>query len=254
MAKRGPLARGNRLPPPYGRRYALVLVNGLAEQPETWFCNHRVWRRYFDVSMPNLFTYDGTVLHQRIEAALPISVDFLVGQLHRYLEEFVQTPPYYLVASSLGGKIAVEYAVRFPDRVASMVLICPSGLSAGEELPGRQIDIDGVIRPLAEALNSHPADALATDSRGRQESCLRLIAEFDSDDFQTRENATRELDTLEENGLAFYRKALEIKLPVVFVLTVHPGPPGCLYLACCHHPNEGQRRGVVTRRPRSRPR
>ena len=142
MAKRGPPTRGNRLPPPYGRQHALVLVNGLAEQPETWFRNHRVWRRYFDVSMPNLFAYDGIVLHQRIEAGLPISVDFLVGQLHRHLEEFVQTPPYHLVANSMGGKIAVEYAVRYPDRVASMVLICPSGLSAGEELP----IVDGVRR------------------------------------------------------------------------------------------------------------
>jgi pimeloyl-ACP methyl ester carboxylesterase len=128
----------------------------LAEQPETWFRNHRVWRRYFDVSMPNLFTYNGTVLHQRIEAGLPISVDFLVGQLHRYLEEFIQTPPYYLVSSSMGGKIAVEYAVRYPDRVASMVLICPSGLSAGEELP----IVDGVrrfsVRSLIESIFFDP--------------------------------------------------------------------------------------------------
>jgi pimeloyl-ACP methyl ester carboxylesterase len=128
----------------------------LAEQPETWFRNHRVWRRYFDVSMPNLFTYSGIVLHQRIEATLPISVDFLVGQLHRYLEEFVQTPPYYLVASSMGGKIAVEYAVRYPDRVASIVLICPSGLSAGEELP----IVDGVrrfsVRSLIESIFFDP--------------------------------------------------------------------------------------------------
>jgi hypothetical protein len=39
----------------------------------------------------------------------------------------------------------------------------------------------------------------------------RLIAELDSDDFQTRENARRELDTLEEKGLGFSRKALEAK-------------------------------------------
>ena len=142
MAKRDPLAPANRPPPPYGRQHSLVLLNGLAEQPETWFRNHRVWQRYFAVSMPNLFVYDGIVLHQRIEAGLPISVDFLVGQLHRHLEEFVQSPPYHLVSNSMGGKIAVEYAVRYPDRVASMVLICPSGLSEGEELP----IVDGVRR------------------------------------------------------------------------------------------------------------
>jgi pimeloyl-ACP methyl ester carboxylesterase len=135
MANRDPPARGNRPPPPYGRQRALVLLNGLAEQPETWFRNHRFWRRHFDVSMPNLFAYDGSVLHQRIEAGLPITVDFLVEQLHRHLGEFVQTPPYHLVANSMGGKIAIEYAARYPDQVASMVLICPSGLSEREELP-----------------------------------------------------------------------------------------------------------------------
>jgi len=148
MAKKGPPARANR-PPPYGRQPALVLLNGLAEQPETWFRNHRVWRRHFDVSMPNLFAYDGAVLHQRIEAGLPITVDFLVGQLHQHLEEFVQTPPYHLVANSMGGKIAVEYAARYPDQVASMVLICPSGLSAGEELPivdgARRFGVESII-------------------------------------------------------------------------------------------------------------
>jgi len=142
MALKHPLASGTLPHLRYGRQPALVLINGLAEQPETWFRNQRVWQRFFAVSMPNLFAYDGTVLHQRIEAELPISVDFLVGQLHRHLEEFVQTPPYHLVANSMGGKIAIEYAVRFPDQVASMVLICPSGLSVGEELP----IVDGVRR------------------------------------------------------------------------------------------------------------
>jgi pimeloyl-ACP methyl ester carboxylesterase len=142
MANKDLLARGKRLPPPYGRQPSLVLVNGLAEQPETWFRNHRVWRRFFDVSMPNLFAYEGPVIHRRIEAGLPISVDFLVEQLHQHLEEFVQTPPYHLVSNSMGGKIVVEYAARYPDRVASIVLICPSGLSAGEELP----IVDGMRR------------------------------------------------------------------------------------------------------------
>ena len=142
MGIRHPLARGTRLLPPYGRQHALVLINGLAEQSETWFRNQHFWQRYFAVSMPNLFAYDGAVLHQRIDAGLPIDVEFLVGQLHRHLEEFVQMPPYHLVANSMGGKIAIEYAVRYPDQVASMVLICPSGLSVGEELP----IVDGVRR------------------------------------------------------------------------------------------------------------
>ena len=39
---------------PYARRQPLVLMNGLAEQAESWFRNERHWRRHFDVHTPNL--------------------------------------------------------------------------------------------------------------------------------------------------------------------------------------------------------
>jgi pimeloyl-ACP methyl ester carboxylesterase len=119
----------------YVRRQSLVLINGLAEQAESWFRNEWFWRHYFDVHLPNLLVYDGPALHQRIDEGLPVDVDYLVEQLHQYLESFAQTPPYHLVAASLGGKIAVEYAVRYPQNVARIVLLCPSGMGDEERLP-----------------------------------------------------------------------------------------------------------------------
>lgn len=127
---------------PYVRRQPLVLLNGLAEQAESWFCNLPFWQQHFDVYVPNLLVYDGPALHQRIDAGLPISIAYLVEQLHEYLESFVQTPPYHLIAASLGGKIAVEYAARYTDRVARLVLLCPSGMGDEERLP----IVDGVRR------------------------------------------------------------------------------------------------------------
>jgi pimeloyl-ACP methyl ester carboxylesterase len=126
----------------YVRRPPLVLLNGLAEQAESWFRNLPFWRRHFEVYAPNLLVYDGPALHQRIDDGLPISIDYLVEQLHHYLESFVQTPPYHLVAASLGGKVAVEYAARYPDRIARLVLLCPSGMGDEERLP----IVDGVRR------------------------------------------------------------------------------------------------------------
>jgi pimeloyl-ACP methyl ester carboxylesterase len=119
----------------YARRQPMVLINGLAEQAESWFRNVPFWRRHFDVHMPNLIVYDGPALHRRIDAGLPISVEYLVEELHHYLEAYVQTPPYHLVAASLGGKIAIEYAVRYPENVARLVLLCPSGMGDAERLP-----------------------------------------------------------------------------------------------------------------------
>jgi pimeloyl-ACP methyl ester carboxylesterase len=133
---------------PYARRQAVVLINGLAEQPESWFRNHWFWRRYFDVHMPNLLVYDGPALHRRIDEGLPVSVDYLVEELHRYLESFVQMPPYHLVAASLGGKVAIEYAVRHPDNVGRIVLLCPSGMGDEERLP----IVEGVRRNDLRAL------------------------------------------------------------------------------------------------------
>jgi pimeloyl-ACP methyl ester carboxylesterase len=135
-------------PPAYGRRQPLVLVNGLAEQAESWFRSHWFWRHYLDVHMPNILAYEGAALHRRIDAGLPVDVEYLVGQLHLYLDSFVQTPPYHLVASSLGGKVAVEYAVRHPDQVARLVLLCPSGLGDEERLP----IVEGVRRNDLRAL------------------------------------------------------------------------------------------------------
>jgi len=141
----------------YVRRPPLVLINGLSEQSESWFRNHWFWRRHFDVHMPNILVYEGTAIHRRIDEGLPIDVDYLVEQLHLYLESFVQTPPYHLVASSLGGKVAVEYAVRYPENIDRMVLLCPSGMGDEERLP----IVDGVRRNDPRAI----VDSVFSDSR-----------------------------------------------------------------------------------------
>jgi pimeloyl-ACP methyl ester carboxylesterase len=121
--------------PRYQRRPPLVLINGLAEQSESWYCNLEEWRKHFDVHTPNLLVYDSDHLHRRIDAGEPIDVDFLVEQARIYVDSFVQGSPVHMVANSMGGKIAVEFATRYPDRVGRLVLLCPSGLSREERLP-----------------------------------------------------------------------------------------------------------------------
>ena len=135
-------------PKHYGRKQPLILINGLAEQAESWYRNRKYWSRFFDVHAPNILAYEGDALHRRIAAKEPLDVEYLVGQLHTYLEQFVQTPPYHLVSSSLGGKIAVEFAARYPRLVSRVVLICPSGMGDKEQLP----IMEGVVRQDAQAM------------------------------------------------------------------------------------------------------
>lgn len=113
----------------------LILVNGLAEQSESWFANRTHWSRLYDVKVPELLVYDGDSLHRRIDEGGEITVDYLTDRLANFLDEYVQRPPYNLVGSSLGGQIILTYATRYPEKVDRLVLLCPSGLHGDENLP-----------------------------------------------------------------------------------------------------------------------
>ncbi len=132
----------------YKRRTPLVLINGLAEQPESWFANRSHLARHFDVKVPEILVYDGEALHRHIEAGGEVTVEYLADRLACYLDEFVQRPPYDLVGSSLGCQVILTYAARHSERVGKLVLLCPSGFHGDENLPM----IDGVRRSNYEAL------------------------------------------------------------------------------------------------------
>ncbi len=132
----------------YQRSSPLVLVNGLAEQAESWFANRPFWSRQFDVKVPELLVYNSDSLHRHIQNGGEVTIGYLAERLSTYLDEFVQRAPYFLVGSSLGGQIILTYADRYPDHVARIVLICPSGFAGDEALPV----IDGVRRSDYDAL------------------------------------------------------------------------------------------------------
>ena len=119
----------------YRHAAPLILVNGLAEQGESWYPNRNVWQKYYDVHTPGVLVYGGPVMKERLAQQKPIDVNFLTDRLGEYLDRFVQSPPYHLVASSLGGQISVEYAARHPEKVGKIVLLCPSGFGTEEKLP-----------------------------------------------------------------------------------------------------------------------
>ncbi len=113
----------------------LVLVNGLAEQGESWYLNRSEWQKHYQVHSPGLIVYDGPVMQERLAGGDPINIDFLTDRLAEYLDRFVQAPPYHLVASSLGGQISVEYAARHQEKIGKLVLLCPSGFGSVERFP-----------------------------------------------------------------------------------------------------------------------
>jgi abhydrolase domain-containing protein 6 len=145
----------------YQRRSPLVLINGLAEQSESWFGNRVYLSRHFDLKVPELLVYDSDVLHRWIDSGGEVTVDYLTRRLALFLDEFVQRPPYHLVGSSLGSQVALTYATAYPENVSKLVLICPSGFHGDETLPM----IEGIRRSNYEAVvkAAFYRDQFATD-------------------------------------------------------------------------------------------
>jgi pimeloyl-ACP methyl ester carboxylesterase len=134
----------------YKRRLPLVLINGLAEQLESWFSNRVYLSRHFDVKVPEILVYDGDVLHDWIDSGGEVTIEYLSERLAVYLDQYVQRPPYHLVGSSLGSQVALAYATAHPKKVSKLVLICPSGLHGDENLPMiegiRRSNYDAVVK------------------------------------------------------------------------------------------------------------
>jgi pimeloyl-ACP methyl ester carboxylesterase len=137
-------------------RQTVILLNGLADQWSTWSQNIDFWRERFDLHVPELAPCDGEAVHARIDRGEPIDVPFLVERLKQYLDQHRIKGRCHLIASSMGGKTAIEFALMYPERVDRLVLVCPSGLSETETLP----IIDGVrrsdIRAVIESIVTDP--------------------------------------------------------------------------------------------------
>jgi pimeloyl-ACP methyl ester carboxylesterase len=191
----------------YRRREPLVLINGLAEQAESWFANVETWRRNFDVYTPNILAYDAEAIHARIDAGLPIDIDYLVEQLRLFLDSFVQQPTYNLVANSMGGKVALEFTARYPEKVTRLALLTPSGLGENEQLP----ILEGVRRGNTQAI----VDSVFYKETGVSPA----IKEYFTDRFANRRWRTGLLRTVQATKKHSVRARLaEVKVPTLLVV------------------------------------
>lgn len=66
---------------------------------------------------------------------LPTSIANEVECLDEFIDTLKLARPFYLIGHSLGGWIAMSYALKYPDRVRGVVLIAPEGLSAPTQTP-----------------------------------------------------------------------------------------------------------------------
>jgi pimeloyl-ACP methyl ester carboxylesterase len=111
----------------------LILEAGLMSTVMSWMgLQQRLAEKYRVVS------YDRAGLGWSDLGPLPRDADRIAEELHMLLARAAITPPYVLVGHSFGGLMAPNFAERYPNQVAGLVLI--DAVAAGEWNPPSESD------------------------------------------------------------------------------------------------------------------
>jgi pimeloyl-ACP methyl ester carboxylesterase len=94
----------------------VIFLHGLGASRRQWFCQLPVFSKEFDV-----IAWDARGFGDSLAAGLPVSIAGFASDLLALIKE-LKLEKVILVGSSLGGRIALEFASRYPEHLAGLVL------------------------------------------------------------------------------------------------------------------------------------
>ncbi|MBN8576069.1 MAG: alpha/beta fold hydrolase [Cyclobacteriaceae bacterium] len=99
-----------------GAGQPLIILHGLLGSSDNWFSLAKVFAQSFEVFL----------VDQRNHGQSPHSAEFNYGLMTEDLREFIeehhlQAP--LIIGHSMGGKTAMNFAVKYPDRVSRLVVV-----------------------------------------------------------------------------------------------------------------------------------
>ena len=127
-----------------GQGDPLVVVHGGAGDARTWIKNMEALAENYTVYAPDLPGYGGSQ---------PMDGHYYIPELAQFLEDFTETlglEKFYIVGHSLGGGIALDFALMFPEKIRKLVLV--SSLCLGDEIAlfVRLLSIKTIIKTLGK--------------------------------------------------------------------------------------------------------
>lgn len=115
----------------------IVFLHGFSAFKESWLWIAGGMNRKYRVLLPDLPGHGRTT---PATAHLSYSVELQAQRLHAFLDATVpHDKRVHLVGCSMGGMIAGVYAATYPDRVRSLTLMCPAGVTMPHKSDGQRI-------------------------------------------------------------------------------------------------------------------
>jgi len=172
----------------YGDGQAVVLIPGFASRANSWGFQYRWLKKHFKViTVENNSLFGSQADHN------DYYIDEIVSDLNENLESCGISKT-AIVGSSMGGMIALEFANRYPEKVASVVLAT---------LP---VEYNPALIHLADKLNSTAGDDFSFNE---------FLPLFFSPDFVKQDRFKIFTDLFMQNGTGFSRNVLRDQLSVI---------------------------------------
>lgn len=105
----------------------VVFIHGFSSQKESWTnLASRIDSKY-QIIVPDL---PGQGRTTPADPTLDYSMDSQAQRLHQFLDKTVPADrKVHLIGCSMGGMLAGVYSAKYPDRVRTLTMICPAGIS-----------------------------------------------------------------------------------------------------------------------------
>ncbi len=125
-----------------GQGEPLVVIHGGGGDARTWWKNITELSEKYTIYAPDLPGYGGSQ---------PLAGDYYIPELSRFLGSFASNlglERFYLVGHSMGGGVALDYALKSPHKIKKLVLV--SSLCLGREIAFwvRLLSIPALLRSL----------------------------------------------------------------------------------------------------------
>jgi pimeloyl-ACP methyl ester carboxylesterase len=129
-----------------GQGEPLVVIHGGGGDARTWWHNIEELAERYTVYAPDLPGYGGSQ---------PLDGEYYIPELTDFLDKFAKNlglEKFYIIGHSLGGGIALDYTLKFPQKIKKLVLV--SSLCLGREIAFwvRLFTLPALIRSLGAML------------------------------------------------------------------------------------------------------
>ena len=182
----------------------LVVIHGGGGDARTWLTNMEVLAEKYTVFAPDLPGYGGSA---------PLDGNYYVPELTRFINRFTETlglDKFYLMGHSLGGGVALNFAINYPNKVKKLVLVSSVCLGSEIALWLRLLSIPGLIKALGSVFSGVMAGVKWAASLLNPARYIMALS-------PAAMSVGRSISTFREQTLSLEKRLLEVKMPTLVV-------------------------------------